>query len=60
MFMDMNNIWVTNNAFDYGELANTLAHEYGHSTGMDEDAATAYGDECGYGSQYLRASVSRR
>lgn len=41
-------MWLTYFAFDSsGELENTIAHEYGHNVGMDEDAATTYGNSCG-------------
>lgn len=41
-------MWLTYYAFDSaGELENTIAHEYGHNTGIDEDAATTYGNSCG-------------
>lgn len=49
---DAYSMWLTGAAFTYGELANTIAHEYGHNVGMNEPTANAYGNSCGYGSQY--------
>lgn len=60
VFMDMNNIWLTSHAFDYGQLATTIAHEFGHLMyGLNEDAAGSYGNTCGAGSQYLHTSAKR-
>lgn len=41
-------MWLTAAAFTYfGELSNTIAHEYGHNIGLNETDANNLGNSCG-------------